>query len=104
MSEIKWAYDESNGTFSALPASPLLLPSILFLALVAPLFRAKYEAEKSYASPRPIDLKLHEQYRQEYLSLMNKRETQELTLQERVRLQDLQNPPWKLPGETWHYT
>ena len=104
MSEIKWSYDESNGSFSALPASPLLLPSILFLCLVAPLFRAKYEAEKTYAKPRPIDPKLYEQYKKEYLNLMDKKQTQELTLRERVRLQDLQNPPWKLPGETWHYS
>lgn len=32
-----WAYDESNGSFSALPATPLIVPAALILGVVSAL-------------------------------------------------------------------
>lgn len=34
-----WAYDESNGSFSALPATPLIVPAAILLGLLSALSR-----------------------------------------------------------------
>lgn len=105
MSQIKWAYDESTGSFSALPASPWLLP-VLGLMCLAPLI--EYIWEKADNAPKPLpadfDYKLHAKYKDIYLELKHKEKQQGyLDSWDRNRLVEVQNPPWALPGEIWTY-
>lgn len=103
MSEIKWAYDESTGSFSALPASPFLLPALGFLCLLPLLEKLIEEGQKN---PRPcnIDLRTYNEYKWSYLELNRKKiYGGGLTDQEHLELEALMRPPWAEPGELWTY-
>jgi hypothetical protein len=104
MSEIKWAYDEQTGTFSALPASIFLLPAIL-LAACLPFAEKAYNKYKYRPESLPdnFDKKLHDRYAVRYKQLKAKQRQTELTLNERLELHSLTKPPWSKPGEYWHY-
>jgi hypothetical protein len=108
--QIKYAYEASSGNVSALPASPLLLPALALLGVVAPVIKAKYDYEDTHAPYRPIDAELHESFRTEYLNLMAKKialekckPPRDLMPSELTRLIELRNPPWKKEFETWTY-
>ncbi|MFZ9365816.1 MAG: hypothetical protein ACO253_07995 [Burkholderiaceae bacterium] len=105
MSEIKWAYDTETGSFSALPASPWLLPA-LGLFLLAPI--AQKIAEEAAKDPRPLGDKFdpgaYMQNKLNYHHLTRKKASPEgLTLQEELELISIMNPPWAEPGELWTY-
>lgn len=105
MSEIKWAYDAQTGSFSALPASPWLLPA-LGLLFLAPLIERI--ATKIERRPRPLpanfDPVLHEKNRQIYHKIMHKKKLGiQLSVEESLTLISIRYPPWAEPGETWSY-
>lgn len=105
MSEIKWSYDSQTGSFSALPASPWLLPALGLICLAPLLAKIVEETEKA---PKPLsanfDPILFEQYRAIYQDLMGKKLAGvQLTSEESLRLQTISNPPWARPGEVWSY-
>lgn len=105
MPEIKWAYDENTGTFSALPASSFLLPALGLLCLAPLIERA---LDKINENPRPLpngfNYDLFCRYQQRYKELAKKRAIQgELTDQEYIEWHQLMRPPWAEPGELWTY-
>lgn len=105
MSEIKWAYDSQTGSFSALPASPWLLPTLGLLCLAPLVAKIVEEAEKA-PEPLPADFDpaLFAEYRATYRDLMGKKTAGlQLTSEESLRLQIIEHPPWAKPGETWSY-
>ncbi|MGA1073398.1 MAG: hypothetical protein ACO3S3_12115 [Pseudohongiellaceae bacterium] len=104
MANIWWAYDENNGSFSALPASPVLLPAIgLFLLLAAfdkmnsgPKVIGKTDALTKY----PELFEANKTRFHELLVIMKRRP---LTSDETAELYKIQHPPWADPGEVWTY-
>jgi hypothetical protein len=105
MSEIKWAYHVENGTISALPASPWLLPALGILCL-APLVAKLVEQAERDPQPLPenFDPILFNDYRKIYRALMHKKASGiELSTEESLRLQTIAHPPWAKPGEIWSY-
>lgn len=105
MSEIKWAYDSQTGSFSALPASPWLLPALGLICL-API--AEKMLEEAAKNPEPVpntfDPVAYQQNKQEYHALINKQVSSVgLTLDEEMRLNSIMRPPWAKPGELWTY-
>lgn len=104
MSEIKWAYDENTGSFSALPASNFLLIAIGLTGLL-PLFERVWWRRFTKPQPCPnIDLDLWNKYKTRYKILLNKRTNgEELTLLELLEYERIIHPPWGEPSETWTY-
>lgn len=109
--EIKYVYESTNGSISPLPASPLLVPSLLLLGFIAPFYKAKYIQEDTQAPSRPIDAELHEKYRVRWLELRAKRNalmncspSRDLPTKEWNELRRLENPPWRLQYEHWSYS
>lgn len=105
MSEIKWAYDSQTGGFSALPASPWLLPALGLLCL-API--AQKLVEEGLKDPQPagndFDPALYLEYKQTYHDLVQKQFSPDgLTMQEELQMLSIMNPPWAEPGERWTY-
>lgn len=105
MSEIKWAYDSETGGFSALPASPWLLPALGLLCL-API--AQRIVEEGQKDPKPagkdFDPVLYLEYKLTYRSLVQKQfSCQGLTTEEEMQMISIMNPPWAEPGEVWTY-
>lgn len=105
MSEIKWAYSVENGSISALPASPWLLPALGLICL-APLVAKIVEQAERAPKPLPEDFDpiMFNNYREVYRDLMHKKQSGiELSMEERLTLQNISNPPWASPGEVWTY-
>lgn len=104
MSEIKWAYDESTGSFSALPASNFLLAAIGFICLL-PLIEQGYWHHITRPKPCPnIDKELWAHYAERYKHLFHKMSNDiELTLPEKLEWAKITRPPWAKPGENWTY-
>jgi hypothetical protein len=105
MSEIKWAYDENTGSFSALPASPFLLVALGAVALL-PLAEKAYNKAKYGPSPLPsnFDWQLYHQYKERYKILKTKKQSgEQLDFTEIAEWQKLSRPPWAESGEIWAY-
>jgi hypothetical protein len=104
MSEIKWAYNEQTGSFSALPASAFLLPVLVFIGLL-PFIEKLYNKQKFRPQPLPLDFDkdLHQKFSIRYKELKSKQLEAGLTINEQLELQRLTKPPWSKPGEYWHY-
>lgn len=104
MSEIKWAYDQQTGSFSALPASAFLLPAII-LASLLPFIEKCYSKQKFKPRPLPVnfDKELYQKFATRYKELKLKQSKTALTIREELELYRLTKPPWSKPGEYWHY-
>jgi hypothetical protein len=105
MSEIKWSYDAETGSFSALPASPWLLPALGLLCL-API--AQKIAEEAAKDPKPVNAKfdpiVYLENKQLYHELVNKQASPVgLTQHEEMQLLSIMRPPWATGGELWTY-
>ena len=107
MANIWWAYDESEGSFSALPAAPLLLPALGFFFLLA-VFDKMGGGENSGKATGSTDrvLKygpLFEQNKAQFNQLLAIMRRRELNEDETAELYKIQHPPWAYPGEVWTY-
>lgn len=105
MSEIKWSYDAQTGSFSALPASPWLLPA-LGLVCLAPIAEKILEeaAKKPEPVPNVFDPILYQKNKQLYHELINKQASPVgLTQDEEMQLLSIMRPPWATGGELWTY-
>lgn len=105
MSEIKWAYDSETGSFSALPASPWLLPALGLLCLAPIAQKIAEEAQKDVQpTGNSFDPVLYLEYKQTYHDLVRKQFSADgLTMQEEMQMISVMNPPWAEPGEVWTY-
>lgn len=107
MANIWWAYDEDNGSFSALPASPLLLPALgLFFLLAA--FDKMSNGENAGKVIGNTDRVLEhgplfEQNKVRFGELIAIMRRRELNEDETAELYKIQHPPWGKPGEVWTY-
>ena len=107
MANIWWAYDESNGSFSALPASPLLLPALGFFFLLA-VFDKMGGGENSGKITGSADRvtesgPLFEQNKTRFKELLAIMRRRQLNDDEEAELHKIQHPPWAEPGEVWTY-
>lgn len=104
MANIWWAYDESNGNFSALPASPLLLPAIGLFFLLA-VFDKMSGDSKKIGTTNAITHhgELFEANRVRFNELIAIIKRRQLTEDETAELDRIQHPPWAEPGEVWTY-
>lgn len=104
MANIWWAYDEGNGSFSALPASPLLLPCMGLFFLLAVFDRInsgpKVIGTTNAASEHG---ELFEANRLRFNELIAVLKYRALTEDEAAELYRIQHPPWAAPGEVWTY-
>lgn len=107
MANIWWAYDEDNGSFSALPASPLLLPAIGAFFLLA-VFDKMAEDNRSKKILKPacemnIDRTLYDSNKKRYHELLAVIRKRPLNEDEESEMYRLAHPPWSDPGEVWTY-
>jgi hypothetical protein len=107
MANIWWAYDEEKSGFSALPASPLLLPALGIFFLFA-IFDKMAEDGRSKEILKPahemnIDRALHQEYKEKYYKLLDIMRKRPLTEDENSQLYQLQHPPWADGYEVWTY-
>jgi hypothetical protein len=104
---IWWAYDDSSGTFSPLPASPLLLPAIglFFLLAVYDRMRHKWQSGKILATANQlgVDNTTIGEYRKRYNELLSIMMYRNLDEDEQSEMHQLEHPPWAEPGEVWSY-
>lgn len=107
MVNIWWAYDENNGSFSALPASPLLLPALGLFFLMAVFDKMSSENNGGKVIGRADKVlnygPLFEQNKVRFKQLCDIIRKRELSEDERSELYQLQHPPWAEPGEIWTY-
>lgn len=105
MSQIKWAYDENSGSFSALPASPFLLLALGAVALL-PLLEEAYNKQKFKPQPLPpdFDWNLYNEYKQKYHELKAKKISgQEFNYADTISWQRVIYPPWHNEPGRWSY-
>jgi hypothetical protein len=105
-----WSYDPDNNSFAALPAGPLLLPSLGVFALIA----ARQAIKQAWAgkSPGPgmtlANSSLYAEMRERHDYLVNKKVAaiadsgDGLTLGEQAELTRLQHPSWA-KGGSWSF-
>ena len=107
MANIWWAYDEDNGSFSALPASPLLLPAIglfFLLAMFDKMSNGENAGKVTGSASRVLEYgPLFEQNKARFNQLLAIMRRRELSEDERSELHRIQHPPWAEPGELWTY-
>jgi len=107
MDRLLYDYDSQTNKISPLPASPLLLPAIVFLGIwyigqkIYSLFRPRKPL--NIIADRNVPPEMLRSYRKEYLEMMETKKSRDLTTLERIRLEHLKYPPWSFPGETWDY-
>lgn len=105
MSEIKWAYDETTGSFSALPASPFLLLALISLPFLWLIGKGinKYKFRPQPLPPN-FDPKLYEQYRLIYKRLKAKRDSgQKFDYVDGIQWSQVRYPPWRTDSDPWVY-
>jgi hypothetical protein len=107
MANIWWAYDENNSSFSALPASPLLLPAIGLFFLLAVFDRmAERDRGKQIIKPASelkVDRTLFSSNKQRYCEMLEILKVRPFTEDEESEMYRLEHPPWSDPGESWTY-
>lgn len=107
MANIWWAYDEEKSSFSALPASPLLLPALGIFFLFA-IFDKMAEDSRSKKILKPahemnIDRALHQEYKEKYYKMLEIMRKRPLTEDENSEMYQLVHPPWADGYEVWTY-
>lgn len=98
-----WGYDEQTNRIQALPASPLLLPGVVFLGVLK--LVSLFHRPKQQTAPLPDSFNLEEYHKNktEYRRLWAKKQSgQELTDYEFLRWTTIKHPSWS-KGEPWHY-
>jgi hypothetical protein len=104
MTNIFYAYDSQTGSFSALPASPWLLPAMGAFALLAAYQKYKLSRPSIIGEAPEISPVIRDIYGKRYRELIHKKHWQGgLDFRESIELQNIQNPPWAEPGEVWTY-
>lgn len=107
MANIWWSYDESKGSFSALPASPLLLPALGIFLLLA-FFDKMAEDGRSKKILKPacemnIDRTLYDSNKKRYHEMLEILKKRQFNEDEDSEMYRLAHPPWSEPGEVWTY-
>jgi hypothetical protein len=107
MANIWWAYDEDNGSFSALPASPLLLPALGLFFLLAAFDKMRSKDNGGKMTGRADKVlnygPLFEQNKARFNELLAIMRRRQLNEDESAELYQIQHPPWAEPGEIWTY-
>lgn len=107
MANIWWAYDESEGSFSALPASPLLLPALGFFFLLAVFDKmsgGKNSGKVTGSADRVAEYgPLFDRNKIRFSELLIIMRRRQLSDDEQAELREIQHPPWAAPGEVWTY-
>ena len=107
MANIWWAYDEDNGSFSALPASPLLLPALglfFLMAVFDKMSNGENAGKVTGSANRVLEYgPLFEQNKARFNQLLAIMRRRELNEDETAELYKIQHPPWAEPGEVWTY-
>lgn len=107
MDRLLYDYDSSTNKISPLPASPLLLPAVIVMAV----FSACYAIFGAFIRPKTsgttieklgVPRSLFLQYREKYLRLKAIESRRPLTLAEAIELHDAEYPPWG-SGCRWKY-
>lgn len=102
MANILWAYDEERSSFSALPASPWLLPAIAIAGVVAAVRSCQPKEIILDVSPE-IDKEEYERNKIKYRSLMQKY-PREWTEDEWMTYRAISYPSWWKEGPPWGYS
>lgn len=100
-----WGMDRESGAISALPASPLLLPALIFyfiLWIISPLFKKR---DKPIPLPGNFDQEEWSSNKIEYYKYVDKmRKGEPLSDFEQIRMNTvLPRPSWAKTGEWWTY-
>lgn len=104
MTNIFYSYDSQTGSFSALPASPWLLPAMGAFALLAAYQKYKLSQPSIIGVAPCINPIIRDIYSKRYGELINKKHWGGgLTFEESIELRNIQYPPWAEPGEIWSY-
>lgn len=107
MANIWWAYDEDNGSFSALPASPLLLPALglfFLMAVFDKMGNGENAGKVTGNTDRVLEYgPLFEENKARFKELIAIIRQRELNEDETAELYKIQHPPWAEPGEVWTY-
>lgn len=104
MTNIFYAYDSQTGSFSALPASPWLLPAMGAFALLAAYQKCRLSKPSIIGTAPSINPIIRDIYSKRYSELIEKKHWGGgLTFRESIELKDIQHPPWADPGEVWTY-
>lgn len=104
MTNIFYAYDSQTGSFSALPASPWLLPAMGAFALLAAYQKCKLSKACVIGEAPEINPIIRDIYTKRYKELIHKKHWGGgLEFNESIELQKIQHPPWAEPGEIWTY-
>jgi hypothetical protein len=104
MANIFWAYDQSEGSFSPLPASPWLLPVIGVYAFAGLVQAIKDKQPQPELEPLPkIDPVLYENNKKRYYYLLQRQVDGKMTEEERFEMYRLVHPPWVENGKVWAY-
>lgn len=101
-----YTYDQQTGHIGTVPASPLLLPFLMLMSIIA-VGRAinrwlqflRWSRPENVFETRGVTREEWDRDRMEYLRLKEKGEKFGLTYSERNRLWRVMNPHWLKPGE-----
>jgi hypothetical protein len=93
MANILYAYDGESSSFSALPASPWLLPAIFLLVAIGIIDEAKRAVPVNICAPPGTDPEAYEIKRQRYYELLPKFVDSSMTYPEEMEWQKLIYPP-----------
>jgi len=107
MANLWWAYDEDNSSFSALPASPLLLPALGLFFLLAVFDRmAENDRGKKILKPASemrVDRTLYDSNKKRYREMLEILKVRQFNEDEDSEMYRIEHPPWSEPGEVWTY-
>ena len=95
-----WQGWDSEGSFGAVPASPLLLPAVLLIGLARLIGR--FVRMPPGPMPAGFNLEEYRQNRREWLALYNMPHYA-WNAYHVERWHAIQSPSWAKPGEVWSY-
>lgn len=103
-----YSYDDETNTISPLPASPYLLPAIfaycfVWLGSLAFRYLKGNTGPENATKTRGLEYETWKVYRDRYVFLVDKKQSQGLSIEEVRELARIQYPPWAGPGEIWTY-